>query len=397
MNRSEPRSTFSGPLLADRTSCTGCSACQAVCPKTAISMRPDAEGFLRPQVDPDRCIGCYRCEQVCPVLHPAVPDASPTCYAAYSKATDLRMQSSSGGLFSELARPILAAGGLVFGCVWEKPDFVAVHRGVDTLAGLADLRGAKYVQSDLRDTFREARRALEAGRPVLFSGMPCQIAGLHAFLTKPYVSLLTVELICHGGPSPAVWEIYKQQAVRLLGPLTDVCLKDKQNSWRRYRVTVRGMNGARSQNYEDDVYMQAFLKNLCLRPSCYACPFRSGRSGADMTLGDFWGIESVLPKPDDDRGISAVLIHTARGMQAWSACVDNLNAVPVTQDRIVAGNPVYTRSVTCPSGRRVFMRRYASEDWSVLLNRATRLSPVRRIWRSVRVRLGRLLKGGHVS
>ena len=176
--------------LASPERCSGCTACKAICPKQAITMVADHEGFLRPQINTETCIQCHACERVCPVLHPGKPDCTPTCYAARTNDDALRLASSSGGLFTELARPILAEGGIVFGCVWEKPALVAIHAKAETEDELAAMRGSKYVQSDLRDTFREVKTALQEGRKVLFSGTPCQIAGLNAFLGHHYDDLL---------------------------------------------------------------------------------------------------------------------------------------------------------------------------------------------------------------
>ena len=197
-------------------------------------MVADHEGFLRPQIDASKCVQCHACERACPVLHPSEPDTSPTCYAARTKDDALRLASSSGGIFTELARPILAKGGVVFGCVWEKPALVAIHAKAETEDELAAMRGSKYVQSDLRDTYREAKAELQKGREVLFSGTPCQIAGLNKYLGKSYDNLLTVEIICHGVPSPAVFEKYKQELVKRFGAtLVSIAFRNKFYSWRR--------------------------------------------------------------------------------------------------------------------------------------------------------------------
>lgn len=203
-------------------------------------MVADEEGFLRPQVDAAKCVGCHRCEQVCPVLHPSEPDVSPTAYAAYTKDENLRRQSSSGGIFTELAKPIIECGGVVFGCVWERPQLVAIHAKAETLEALAEIRGSKYVQSDLRETFREAKTALLAERQVLFSGTPCQIAGLNAFLGKYYENLLTVEIICHGTPSPVVFDVCKTRLSRAEKRITDISVSTEK-SMVASRLLCRGM------------------------------------------------------------------------------------------------------------------------------------------------------------
>ena len=251
--------------LASVAQCSGCTACKAACPKQAIAMVADHEGFLRPQIDASKCVQCHACERVCPVLHPSEPDTSPTCYAARTKDDVLRLASSSGGIFTELARPILAKGGVVFGCVWEKPALVAIHAKAENEDELAAMRGSKYVQSDLRDTYREAKAELQKGREVLFSGTPCQIAGLNKYLGKSYDNLLTVEIICHGVPSPAVFEKYKQE----LGNPTTVNFKDKAESWHNPTFSWKSSNGETSrEKLYANAYALAFLRDFCLRPSC---------------------------------------------------------------------------------------------------------------------------------
>lgn len=361
--------------LASLEACTGCSACKAVCPKGAISMTPDSEGFLRPSIDATLCVQCHACERVCPVLHPGTKDESPTCYAAKSMDDTVRMASSSGGIFSVLAKAIFARGGVVFGCVWEMPSLVAIHAKAENEEELAAMRGSKYVQSDLRETFREAKASLEAGRAVLFSGTPCQIAGLNRFLGKAYATLFMVEIICHGVPSPAVFEKCKADVEALHHHrLTSFAFRKKSPSWRQGKVCYTFDHGEviDGKCYLDDTYVKAFLKDLSLRPSCYQCVAREGRSGADITLGDFWGIEKVCPQLDDDRGTSAVLVHTAKGRVLWNEIVASLEVQPVTVAEVVAGNPAYYRPVGKPKGRERFMRLFRKRDMGKLALRCSR-------------------------
>ena len=340
--------------LASVVQCSGCTACKAACPKQAITMVADHEGFLRPQIDAEKCVQCHACERACPVLHPTEPNASPTCYAARTKDETLRIVSSSGGIFTELARPILAKGGVVFGCVWEKPALVAIHAKAETEDELAAMRGSKYVQSDLRDTYREVKAELQKGRAVLFSGTPCQIAGLNKYLGKSYDNLLTVEIICHGVPSPLVFEKYKQE----LGLPITVNFKDKAESWHNPTFSWTSSNGETSrEKLYANAYALAFLRDLCLRPSCYDCQAKGGRSGADITIADFWGIEKVCPELDDDRGTSAVLLHTPKGHQMWEA-LQGVEYKSVVFDDVLMGNPSYIRSVVQSKNRDYFMCRF---------------------------------------
>ena len=387
------------PTLASREACSGCTACKAICPKDAITMVADEEGFLRPQVDAAKCVGCHRCEQVCPVLHPGEPDVAPICYAAYTKDENLRLKSSSGGLFTELAKPIIAAGGGVFGGVWGRPTLKAIHAKAETLEALAEMRGSKYVQSDLRETFRGAKTGLLAGRQVLFSGTPCQIAGLNAFLGKRYDNLLLVEIICHGTPSPRVLEAYLgAQEKRLRCDITEIFFRSKRVLRARQGDMLeihRADGGVEMCPLGESSYAQAYFGQLCSRLSCYQCSAREGRSGADMTIGDFWGIEKVRPEWQDPRGVSVVVVHSARGRSVLSDLATKSKIVLSAVDSHAAlqGNPSYARDFLPARKRRMFLRMCSSVHFDCQVVRCLRgpwaIWMVKRVFR----RIKRLVRG----
>ncbi len=346
--------------LAAKNLCSGCSACFAVCPKDAIEMCPDEHGFLHPCIDAAKCISCGLCEKICPVLHPGKPDANPTAYAARTKDLALRLASSSGGIFTELAKTVLAKGGVVFGCILEKGTVKAIHAKAESLDELAAMRGSKYVQSDLRGTLREAKAELEKDRAVLFSGTPCQIAGLHAFLGRTHDNLLTVEVICHGTPAPEVFEKFKREEERRANSaLMTIAFRNKTYSWKRCSLVS---SFADTNEHWVDLYshpfMKAFLADLCLRKSCHACQSREGRSGADFTIADFWGIENVSPELDDDKGTSLVICHTEKAREIWAAVSDALDVRKVACAEAVKFNPSYHRNPLVPRRRDWFMTHY---------------------------------------
>ncbi len=361
--------------LAAKNLCSGCSACFAVCPKDAIEMRPDEHGFLHPRIDAAKCISCGLCGKICPVFHPGRPDENPTAYAARTKDLALRLASSSGGIFTELAKTVLAKGGVVFGCVLEKGTVKAIHTKAETLDELAAMRGSKYVQSDLRGTLSEAKAELEKGRAVLFSGTPCQIAGLHAFLGRTHDNLLTVEVICHGVPAPEVFEKFKrEEEVRSGKVLENIVFKDKKQSWNNpVLVSVFGDGSEDEVPLYDNSFIAAFLTGLCLRGSCYACASREGRSGADFTIADFWGIEKVCPELDDDKGTSLVICHSEKANEKWMSLRDKVEWQKVILGNAVVSNPNHKGNCVVSKGRAYFMSHYKSAtSLTVVSNRATR-------------------------
>ena len=356
--------------------CTGCSACANACPEQCIQMAADAEGFLRPKIDSSQCVVCGTCQNVCPVLHPKAHGNETVAYAAVHKDDAIRLESTSGGVFSLLCQWVLDHGGIVFGAAYAD-DFSVAHGCVEKASDLSKLRTAKYAQSAIGDSYRRAKTILEQGRYVLFSGTPCQIGGLRTFLGKDYGRLLTVDLICHGVPSPAVWEHYIQyrgeQDAQGERP-TSINLRSKESGWAGYsiRFDYAGGQTYRMPNSQDP-YLRCFVKDLCLRPSCYACSFKGIDRCSDFTLGDYWGVWSQLPELDDNQGTSIVLLHSEKAKRIWPELLPGMKAVQVDADQCFSENPSALSSATEPDDRQMFLSRYQSEDFSDL---ADELAPI---------------------
>lgn len=360
--------------------CCGCEACVQSCPKQCISFKEDEEGFLYPQVDKSICIDCGLCEEVCPVLNQAETSKTINVYAAKNIKEEELIKSSSGGIFILLANYILSQGGVVFGAKFDE-NWDVIHAYAETEEGIRAFMGSKYVQSRIGNTYDQARDFLKQGRKVLFSGTPCQIAGFKRFLRKDYDNLLTVDVICHGIPSPKVWHRYKDeiksnackedktisntQAVDKSADvqIENVSFRDKRISWKEYSFSItiakpsvddKKNTVSLSHIFREDPYMKLFLSNLILRPSCYQCPAKNGKSQSDLTIADFWGIERSHPDFDDERGVGLMMVNSEKGMQV--KCLLQLEMMKVSFTDAISGNPMYTNSVAEPQKRKQCFR-----------------------------------------
>lgn len=371
--------------ITDPRMCCGCQACVNACPSRCIHMVADHEGFLYPQVDQTLCVGCGICRQVCPMLRQAGPADSrfpPLAFGAVNRDDTIRASSSSGGVFTALALEVLGQGGAVFGAAWDGALHVR-HVCARLPEELAALRGSKYVQSAVGNTYTQARELLEGGRPVLFTGTPCQIAGLRAFLNKEYDRLTCVDLICHGVPSPKTWDRYLEELARAQGsPVEQVNFRHKGMGWKNYRLELGFPCGERVyRSHEKDPFFRLFLHDVCLRPSCYQCPFRGAGRAADLTIADFWGVEQVAPELDDDLGTSLVLVHTKRGKELWERAAPNLNWKAVETNRALEGNPCALYSPVMPKERKPYFSHIDRLTTAQAARRAAMPSFPRRLWR----------------
>ena len=346
--------------ITDKKNCCGCGACAQSCPVGCISMTADEEGFLYPVVDAARCVDCGLCNRVCPILNCGKVPENMKVYAAVCNDEEVRRTSSSGGVFSLLAEQVLAEGGAVFGAAFDE-NFAVHHVMIERREDLHLVKGSKYLQSRIENTYAEAEKILKSGRFVLFSGTGCQIAGLKNFLKKEYNSLYTIDVFCHGVPSPTVWKKYldaKKEAYQ--SEINHVNFRYKVPSWRGYSVKVSFDNGKEScVSHGDDDYIKLFLSEICLRPSCYDCKFRESRSGADLTIGDAWGVENWMPHMDDNKGTSVVVVNTEKGQKLWDAIQGQLRSEEGDSKVILSNNPVFMGSVKPHPNRKKFFAAFS--------------------------------------
>lgn len=338
--------------ISDKSKCCGCTACMNICPMQCIVMRRDREGFDYPVANPDRCISCGRCEEVCPLHTSDMPGRPVAAFAA--RSSEYLAGSTSGGVFPALARNVIEDGGLVYGAVMNS-DLTVSHAETDDMEGVSPMRGSKYVQSELYAVFDDVRSALEDGRKVMFTGTPCQAAGLKSYLGRDHDGLLLVDCACHGVPGPGLWEKYAKALGDRYGmQISGVRFRGKERSWRKYDVMIEGPDRSIVIPRSKDLYMLLFLQDMTLRPSCYTCPFRKGGSGSDLTIADLWNVSEAAPEMDDDKGVSLILANTEKGRAAVAAA--ELYSREVESEIAMKCNGAFSGNLEVPQRRGEFFQ-----------------------------------------
>lgn len=342
--------------------CCGCSACAQGCPKQCIQMVQDKEGFLYPQINKNQCIDCGLCEKICPFLNQSTPNQAIKAFAAYNTDSQIRKNSSSGGIFSLFADWIIQQQGVVFGASFNA-EWDIVHVYITRLNELQKLQGSKYIQSNIGQSFKEVKSFLDKGKKVLFSGTPCQVSGLKHFLRKEYPNLFTIDFICHGVPSPLIWQLYLNETIskrhKQKSDIKSINFRNKDKGWKDFQFTINAQPYLVKESTKENVYMKAFLSNLILRPSCHSCRIKSGRSGSDITIGDFWKVENVIPEWNDDKGTSAIIINSEKGEELFSSVTCKKKSVET--EKIIQYNIAYNESAKKNPSREYFFNHLTSK------------------------------------
>jgi len=319
-------------MICEKQNCYGCSACFNICPQNCISMVPDEEGFLYPFIDQTNCIDCKMCISVCQVHNDMSRTLDIQKYYAVKNNDTVRVNSSSGGMFTAISDYILTHNGVIVGAIL-KSDFTVSHILVNDIKGRNLLRGTKYVQSNLKNIFSEIQEILIKGKKVLFVGTPCQVEGLNLFLGKIYDNLITCDLVCHGVSSPKIFKSfidYIQEKGK--DKLVKFNFKDKELGWRRCGVSAEYKNKRIKNTLWLRSFNYLFSQNYINRPSCSRCKYVSYNRCSDITIGDYWGIERYYPEFEDQLGVSLVLVNTEKGEKLYQRVSQNLVQIEVKRE-----------------------------------------------------------------
>lgn len=360
--------------IIDKTNskCTGCHACYSICPKDAISMVENSEGFQEPKIDKVKCINCNLCSNICPVNNIDSNNNfnKPKIYASWSLDKENKKTSSSGGCFYEYAKYIISTGGIVIGAGFDD-DFNVIHKAVEKIEDIELLKGSKYVQSKIDNMYKKTKTYLDKKIKVLFVGTPCQIAGLYAFLNnKVYNELYTLDLICHGVPTPKLYRKYLNEIKEeKKSDIKSVSFRNKDKGWKKFSMKVQLESYTYRKTLNKDSYMRLFLNNICLRESCYECEFSKIPRQADITLGDYWGIGDKYDDLDDDTGVSEIVINSNKGEELNAMIRNNIFMKETEFKYGIKVNPCLVGSVSKSINRENFFEELELLSCKQLVNK----------------------------
>lgn len=382
--------------IENLNNCSGCHACYSICPKSAIAMNANHEGFLYPQIDKTRCVDCGLCGKVCPIFEPLKnKNVITNSYAAINKNEKNRMESSSGGIFTAIAEIIIDEGGVVFGAKFSD-DYSVVHSWTETKEGLSDFRGSKYVQSVIGTTYKECKSFLENGRKVLFTGTPCQIQGLKKYLKNKYEDLLCMDVICHGVPSNKIWQKYVDHILQKTGKLRSdvvkISFRRKDDGWKKFSLSFSFKNGSEyMENQLKGWWMLTFNKNIMMRNSCYECCAKGNQIVSDFTVGDFWGIEAYL-NDFDDCGTSIIYVNTEKGLQYLKSLKDKLRITLINNYDAERYNTQLIKSIPINKKRELFFQVCLSNGFTDAYKKYVEPKPYLKVYKFIRRCVGKILR-----
>lgn len=339
-----------------KSKCNGCGVCALVCPKHCIRMIEDEEGFLYPEIDEKKCIKCNKCRKICGNYNDK-NDNNEHAYAAINNSKEQLNDSSSGGMFYILAEYVINNNGVVFGVTYSE-NLEAIHEFATDLQECKKFQGSKYVRSNLKNSYEEVRNFLEKGKIVLFTGTACQISGLKKYLNKDYENLILCDILCHANPSPKVFKMYIENLQMVKNKkVKTIWFRSKENGWRNQTPIVEYEDGEKN---EENSYFKAFVCEMINRPSCYSCQFASKRRITDFTIGDFWGINKVIPDLDESQGVSLLTVNSEKGDRLLEIIKEKMTLKSVDYDLACSFN--HYHNVKEHKNREIFFDKVASGE-----------------------------------
>ena len=356
--------------VIDKNKCTGCMACKNICPKKAI-IEEKSNGFFYPKIKQEDCINCNLCSKICPVINNDAKSGSKIeAYCCINENENIRMKSSSGGVFTLIAQYVLQQKGVIFGSRFNS-SLEVIHDYIEKEEDLDLFRGSKYVQSEIGNSYIQVKQFLQQGRKVLFTGTPCQVEGLLAYLQKDYPNLYTQDFICHGVPSPEVWKKYIEYKEKQSGEkLKKVNFRTKNlKGWTQFQVKYTYSTKEEYVNHNDDPYMKLFLENFILRESCYNCKFKKVERNSDITIADFWGINKINPEWNDEKGVSAVIVNSNKGREIFENIKKNMKVLSVNIEDIAIHNSAIYQSVKYNNKREEFFKDLDKENFENIIEK----------------------------
>lgn len=357
--------------MLEKEKCTGCMACKNICPRNAIEFSKKEGNFIYPSIKKEYCSNCGLCKKVCPIINGNEKNEYlDKAYACMNKDTNIRLKSSSGGTFSLISEYIIKNGGIVFG-VELNEKLEVKHSYTSDLEEIGKFRGSKYVQSNIGMTYKKVKEFLDLNKKVLFTGTPCQVEGLISYLRKDYDNLYTQDIICHGVPAPELLEKYIEYKEKSSSDyVSNINFRDKEKlGWSKYQLLFKYNKKDEYISHNEDPYMQLFLRDIALRESCYNCNFKKGNRISDITLADFWGINNVFPEMNDEKGISAVIVNTKKGMEVFENIKENLIYKETSKDEIKKYNPSYIKPAKKFEKREEFFDDLRKNDFEFVIEK----------------------------
>lgn len=343
--------------ITDKFNCCGCTACAAICPKSCISMKEDNEGFLYPTVDKEACVNCGACDRVCPILN-NVPEKpfEQKAYIVQHKDSQILRESTAGGAFTAIAKYTINNGGVVFGVAYDD-NFKVHHTLITKIDDIARFRNSKYVQSDVGNTYKQAKIYLDSGKIVCYSGTPCQIEGLKKYLKKDFDNLITVDVVCRAVPSPGIWKKYITMMNEKHGQISSVRFRDKTLGYQYSTMEIKDSDG---KTYRDGIeaqpWLRMFFSGMIIRPSCSDCKFRSRYRRSDFTIWDCFNIYSIDKSFNENIGTTRVLLHTQKAEHIFDRVKDDFIYKEISAETAVNGVREMQKSPELNSRRDEFFK-----------------------------------------